>query len=66
MYTLSLSTPPLTGLIGGPTSVQGFWAKPSKSADGSMNLMMWEVGIPGKENVRLSVRSAISNLGDVS
>ncbi|GAA5827350.1 hypothetical protein JCM5353_007552 [Sporobolomyces roseus] len=28
----------------------GFWAKPSKSADGSMNLMMWEVGIPGKEN----------------
>ncbi|KAG5735937.1 hypothetical protein E4T56_gene4903, partial [Termitomyces sp. T112] len=26
----------------------GFYAKPSKSPDGSMNLMEWEVGIPGK------------------
>ena len=30
---------------------QGFYAKPSKAADGSMNLMEWEVGIPGKEDV---------------
>ncbi|KAF6763849.1 ubiquitin-conjugating enzyme9 [Ephemerocybe angulata] len=28
----------------------GFYAKPTKSADGSMNLMEWEVGIPGKSN----------------
>ncbi|GAA5914286.1 ubiquitin-conjugating enzyme E2 [Sporobolomyces salmoneus] len=27
----------------------GFWAKPAKNADGSMNLMLWEVGIPGKD-----------------
>ncbi|KAK0451089.1 ubiquitin-conjugating enzyme/RWD-like protein [Armillaria borealis] len=26
----------------------GFFAKPSKASDGSMNLMEWEVGIPGK------------------
>ncbi|KAI6005874.1 ubiquitin-conjugating enzyme 9 [Pisolithus albus] len=26
----------------------GFYAKPVKSADGSMNLLEWEVGIPGK------------------
>lgn len=34
---------------------QGFYAKPSKAADGSMNLMEWEVGIPGKEGVRSSL-----------
>ncbi|KAJ6630594.1 ubiquitin-conjugating enzyme 9, partial [Mycena sp. CBHHK59/15] len=28
----------------------GFYAKPAKAADGSMNLMEWEVGIPGKAN----------------
>jgi len=27
----------------------GFYAKPTKAPDGSMNLMEWEVGIPGKE-----------------
>ncbi|THH20977.1 hypothetical protein EUX98_g8477 [Antrodiella citrinella] len=26
----------------------GFYAKPTKAADGSMNLLEWEVGIPGK------------------
>jgi ubiquitin-conjugating enzyme E2 I len=26
----------------------GFFAKPAKLADGSMNLMEWQVGIPGK------------------
>lgn len=31
---------------------QGFFAKPAKAADGSMNLMEWEVGIPGKTGVR--------------
>jgi len=30
---------------------QGFYAKPLKAADGSMNLLEWEVGIPGKEGV---------------
>nr|VWO94842.1 Ubiquitin-conjugating enzyme E2 2 [Ganoderma boninense] len=34
-------TPPLTFL-------QGFYAKPTKAPDGSMNLLEWEVGIPGK------------------
>lgn len=32
--------------------VQGFYAKPVKAADGTMNLMEWEVGIPGKAGVR--------------
>ena len=27
----------------------GFWARPVTAADGTMNLMMWEAGIPGKE-----------------
>ena len=27
----------------------GFYARPVSSADGSMNLMIWETGIPGKE-----------------
>ncbi|GAA6002308.1 E2 SUMO-conjugating protein UBC9 [Rhodotorula paludigena] len=27
----------------------GFWAKPKKNADGSMDLKTWEAGIPGKE-----------------
>lgn len=30
----------------------GFWAKPKKNADGSMDLKTWEAGIPGKEGVR--------------
>ncbi|KAK4684476.1 ubiquitin-conjugating enzyme E2 I, partial [Tremellales sp. Uapishka_1] len=28
--------------------VQGFYARPQKLEDGSLNMMMWEVGIPGK------------------
>ena len=31
--------------------IQGFYAKPVKAADGTMNLMEWEVGIPGKTGV---------------
>jgi len=27
----------------------GFYARPTKNADGSLNMMLWEVGIPGKE-----------------
>ncbi|KAF7294765.1 hypothetical protein MIND_01014000 [Mycena indigotica] len=38
------STVILSVIMGHP----GFYAKPSKAADGSMNLMEWEVGIPGK------------------
>ena len=34
-------------------SVQGFYAKPTKAPDGSMNLLEWEVGIPGKAGVRM-------------
>ena len=35
------------------TCVQGFYAKPTKAPDGSMNLLEWEVGIPGKAGVRM-------------
>lgn len=28
----------------------GFFARPSKNPDGSMNLMFWECGIPGKKD----------------
>ncbi|EDP45052.1 hypothetical protein MGL_0041 [Malassezia globosa CBS 7966] len=28
----------------------GFYARPEKEADGSLNLLVWEVGIPGKSN----------------
>ncbi|WFD28339.1 SUMO conjugating enzyme Hus5 [Malassezia nana] len=28
----------------------GFYARPEKEADGSLNLLVWEVGIPGKPN----------------
>lgn len=31
--------------------LQGFVAKPTKAADGTLNLMLWEVGIPGKKDV---------------
>jgi len=27
----------------------GFYARPASSSDGSMNLMIWDTGIPGKE-----------------
>lgn len=30
--------------------VQGFFAKPQKDGD-ALNLLIWDVGIPGKENV---------------
>lgn len=29
----------------------GFWAKPKKAADGTLDMKTWETGIPGKENV---------------
>ena len=29
-----------------------FYARPSRKADGSQNLMVWECGIPGKKGVR--------------
>lgn len=29
----------------------GFYAKPSKNPDNSVNLMIWETGIPGKEGI---------------
>ena len=35
----------------GPFLLQGFYAKPAKAADGTLNLMEWDVGIPGKQNV---------------
>ncbi|KAA1096833.1 E2 SUMO-conjugating protein ubc9 [Puccinia graminis f. sp. tritici] len=28
----------------------GFYARPTKNADSSLNMMIWDVGIPGKEN----------------
>ncbi|ODV91353.1 hypothetical protein CANCADRAFT_148214 [Tortispora caseinolytica NRRL Y-17796] len=30
----------------------GFWAKPQKNPDGSLNLMKWNVGIPGKKDTK--------------
>ena len=27
----------------------GFWARPAKAEDGSLNIMKWEAGIPGKD-----------------
>jgi hypothetical protein len=55
--------------------IQGFYAKPVKAADGTMNLMEWEVGIPGKAGVcdnmsiqsktcrKLSVVSRVDTMG---
>lgn len=34
---------------------QGFWAKPMKGADGTLNLLVWEAGIPGKAGVSFGV-----------
>jgi ubiquitin-conjugating enzyme E2 I len=31
----------------------GFYARPLKAADNSINLMKWEIGIPGKEGTRV-------------
>lgn len=31
--------------------LQGFYARPQKKEDGTLNIMVWEVGIPGKEGV---------------
>ena len=36
--------------------VQGFFAKPQKDGD-SLNLLIWDVGIPGKEGVSLALQS---------
>ena len=30
----------------------GFFAKPEVNADGSLNLLVWDCGIPGKSGVR--------------
>lgn len=27
----------------------GFYARPAKKSDGTLNIMQWETGIPGKE-----------------
>lgn len=31
---------------------KGFYARPQKKEDGTLNMMVWEIGIPGKEGVR--------------
>jgi hypothetical protein len=33
----------------------GFTAKPAKKADNSVDMMRWEVGIPGREGVQLHI-----------
>ncbi|THH09363.1 hypothetical protein EW145_g2078 [Phellinidium pouzarii] len=38
------------GNVNSRTRDEGFYARPAKAADGSMNLMEWEVGIPGKQH----------------
>lgn len=35
--------------------MQGFYARPVKKADGTLNLLEWDVGIPGKPDVSLLV-----------
>ena len=43
-------------------TLKGFYAKPSKDQTGALNLMEWEVGIPGKEKVRYHVPNVLFNL----
>ena len=38
--------------------LQGFYARPKKEADGSLNLLFWEVGIPGRAGVSAFVASS--------
>jgi hypothetical protein len=45
--------PSASPLISSKRHAQGFWARPQKNADGSQNVKIWDVGIPGRENVRL-------------
>jgi hypothetical protein len=33
------------------TDAKGFYARPTKSSDGTQNMMVWELGIPGKQGV---------------
>jgi hypothetical protein len=42
--------------------MQGFYAKPVKAADGTLNMMVWEVGIPGKQGVSESGHVHLSSL----
>lgn len=42
----------------------GFYARPEKK-NGESNLMRWECGIPGKENVRLSYFCCLATLNYV-
>lgn len=44
-------------------TLQGFYARPEKEADGSLNLLVWEVGIPGKTNVRERLFLRLDSLG---
>ena len=39
-----------------------FFARPSRKADGSQNLMVWECGIPGKKGVRFLTSSKTHTL----
>lgn len=41
----------LKSLVPVSLCLQGFYAKPVKAADGTLNMMVWEVGIPGKQGV---------------
>ncbi|KAJ8473569.1 hypothetical protein ONZ45_g10047 [Pleurotus djamor] len=49
---LTADTEPIEILLHLPLLCEekGFYAKPLKAADGSLNLLEWEVGIPGKPN----------------
>jgi hypothetical protein len=39
------------------TDSQGFYARPVKTADGTQNMMVWELGIPGKQGVSHAIVS---------
>lgn len=44
----------------------GFWAKPKKAADGTLDMKTWETGIPGREGVSGGCCAARGNRSDRS
>lgn len=36
-----------------PMDLKGFYARPMKGADGTLDLLVWEAGIPGKKDVSM-------------
>ncbi len=47
-HAASSANTPLSPSFSHCFALQGFYARPAKAADGSLDLMNWEVGIPAK------------------